>query len=70
MLFSITGDVAPPPDLTSPNKDIDGAMYVWKKGKKESTTEQQTKILRLKVKTPYMVILEVHIQEQTLKWLG
>ena len=28
MLFSITGDVAPPPDLTSPNKDIDGAMYV------------------------------------------
>ena len=30
MLFSITGDVAPPPDLTSPNKDIDGAMYVWK----------------------------------------
>ena len=40
MLFSITGDVAPPPDLTSPNKDIDGAMYVWKKGKKELSIEQ------------------------------
>ena len=36
MLFSITGDVAPPPDLTSPNKDIEGAMYVWKKGERKN----------------------------------
>ena len=33
MLFNITGDVAPPPDLTSPNIDIEGAMYVWQKMK-------------------------------------
>ena len=30
MLFSITGDCAPPPDLTSPKRDIDGAMYVYR----------------------------------------
>lgn len=28
MLFNMTGDWAPPPDRTSPNSDIDGAMYV------------------------------------------
>lgn len=45
--------------------------------KKRISIEQQTKILRVKVKTPYMdlnhrvlVILDIHIQEQTLKWLG
>lgn len=28
ILFNITGDVAPPPERTSPNNDIEGAMYV------------------------------------------
>lgn len=31
MLFNMTGDVAPPPDRTSPKGDMDGAMYVCKK---------------------------------------
>ena len=30
MLFSITEDCAPPPDLTSPKRDIDGAIYVYR----------------------------------------